>query len=86
MMAGRPVVALDAGAAPEVVVAGATGELVEADADALAAAISALLADPALRHRMGAAGRRRFEEHYSAAAMAERLERLLVDVVAGVRV
>ncbi len=86
MMAGRPVVALDAGAAPEVVVAGATGELVEADADALAAAISALLADPALRHRMGAAGRRRFEEHYSAAAMAERVERLLVDVVAGVRV
>ena len=55
-----PVVASDAGGLPEVVEDGVTGRVVpRGDATALAGAISDLLRDPALRHRMGQAGRER---------------------------
>jgi glycosyltransferase involved in cell wall biosynthesis len=66
MAAGLPVVASDVGGVGELVDDGVTGLLVPAgDAAALAAALDRLLADPALRRRMGAAGRelalRRFD-------------------------
>ena len=58
----RPVVASGVGGVAEVVVHGETGVLVEPnDADALADAIVALLADPDRAARLGRAGRRRAE-------------------------
>jgi glycosyltransferase involved in cell wall biosynthesis len=59
MVAGVPVVATRTGAIPEMVTDGVTGLLVEPDDAALAAALDRLLADAALRDRMGAAGRER---------------------------
>jgi glycosyltransferase involved in cell wall biosynthesis len=60
MAAGLPVVATRGGALPEIVVHGETGFLVDrGDTEGLRNAISTLLANPALRARMGAAGRER---------------------------
>jgi L-malate glycosyltransferase len=61
MSAGVPVVAFDQGAVPEVL--GGAGVLVsDKDPNALAASISALLADSARREALTAAGRRRLAE------------------------
>jgi glycosyltransferase involved in cell wall biosynthesis len=66
MMFAKPVVAADVGGMREIVVDTETGYLVPTgDAYALGASLEALLADPDLRDRLGAAGRRRYEEHYS---------------------
>ncbi len=66
MACGLPVVATSAGAFPEVIENGVTGRLVPpADAHALAGAIRELMADPALRQRMGEAGRARVEEQFT---------------------
>ena len=60
-----PVVATAVGGNPEVVVDGQTGFLVPPkDPQAFASRVVALLQDPALRRRMGEAGRRRIEEHF----------------------
>jgi glycosyltransferase involved in cell wall biosynthesis len=59
MAAGRPVIAFASGGLPELVRHGETGFLVpRGDLAGLAAAILRLLTDAALRHRLGAAGRR----------------------------
>jgi glycogen synthase len=76
MMAGLPVVAVDAGAAPEVVEHGRTGVLVPAVADDLATALVALAKDPETRMAMGRAGRHRYEQRYSVARMADGIERV----------
>jgi len=56
---------------PEVNRDGESGLIVPpADAPALAGAIGRLLADPALRRRLGQGGRRRAHEHYGAERMA----------------
>ncbi len=66
MAAGKPLVATDIPGCREAVVAGQTGLLVPPrDPAALAAALKSLIDDPALRARMGAAGRRRVEENFS---------------------
>ncbi|MBM3471624.1 MAG: glycosyltransferase family 4 protein [Armatimonadetes bacterium] len=66
MMSGLPVVATDVGGVPEAVVDGETGLLVPpGDPAALASALDRLLTDPALRRRMGEAGRRRALEHFT---------------------
>jgi glycosyltransferase involved in cell wall biosynthesis len=58
MVLGKPVVATAGGGTPELVEDGRTGFLVgERDPDALAAQIERLLDDPALRERLGQAGR-----------------------------
>jgi glycosyltransferase involved in cell wall biosynthesis len=73
MAAGRPVVASRLGGLPFTVVDGATGLLCEpGDADDLARKIEMLLDDAALRERLGAVGRRRFEEHYAWPVIIER--------------
>ncbi|HLK10440.1 MAG TPA: glycosyltransferase family 4 protein [Candidatus Binatia bacterium] len=72
MAAGRPVVASRVGGLGEVVLDGETGLLVPpGDAAALAAALARLGADPALRARLGAAGRARVLARYTVAQMAE---------------
>lgn len=76
MMAGLPVVALDMGAAPEIIKDGTSGLLVAADSASLAEALLELCADPNARERIGAAGRRRYEELYTVAAMADGAERI----------
>ena len=77
-----PVVALDSGGAPEMVIDGVTGLLVEpGDTPALAAAIVEALSDPVLRREMGERGRQRVEESFSIdrlAADVARVYRLLV--------
>jgi rhamnosyl/mannosyltransferase len=74
MACGLPVVntALDTGV-PFVSPHGVTGLTVAPeDVDALAAALGTLLGDPALRRRMGDAGRRRVADELSAGQMAAR--------------
>jgi glycosyltransferase involved in cell wall biosynthesis len=64
---GLPVVASSTGGLAEIVQHGETGLVVEpADARALARALTRLEADPGLRARLGAAGRRRAVEHFDA--------------------
>jgi alpha-maltose-1-phosphate synthase len=66
MACGTPVVASRVGGIPEVVVDGETGWLVEpGDPTALAQALRTALADPQRARRMGEAGRRRVEAHFS---------------------
>lgn len=73
MERGRPVVATAVGGTPEAVLDGETGLLVPAgDVEALAAALVRLRDDPALRVRLGAAGRARVESEFSLAAMCSR--------------
>ncbi|MBX9622436.1 MAG: glycosyltransferase family 4 protein [Gemmataceae bacterium] len=70
--AGVPVVATAVGGTPEVVADGETGLLVPpGDPAALAEMLLTLLRDPALRSRMGAAGRRRMRERFTFEAQAK---------------
>jgi glycosyltransferase involved in cell wall biosynthesis len=73
MLSGLPVVATRVSAVPEIVVDGETGMLVPPGAiDDVAAALTTLLADRALAHRLGDAGRARAREEFSVARMADR--------------
>ncbi|OEJ27094.1 glycosyl transferase family 1 [Streptomyces agglomeratus] len=73
MATGTPLVATTGGAIPEVT--GADGETCLAvppgDAGALAAALGRLLSDPALRRRLGAAGRERVLDKFTWARAAQ---------------
>jgi glycosyltransferase involved in cell wall biosynthesis len=72
-----PVVASDAGGLPEVVEDGVTGFVVpKGNAEALAEAIDKLLSDPAMRERMGKAGRQRAVARFDWMRAAERFEGL----------
>jgi glycosyltransferase involved in cell wall biosynthesis len=69
MAAGLPVIASAVGGVPEIVRDGETGILVPPRRpQALAAAIGALAADPAMRRRLGDAGRRRAEAEFDVAS------------------
>ena len=81
MAAGLPVISTTVNGIPEAVEDGVTGVLVAPDDPAgLARAIERLAADPALRERMGAAGRRRCEQIFSLAAMTDRVEAIYRDL------
>lgn len=68
----KPVVATRVGGIPEVVEDGVNGYLVEpGDVDALRARVAGLIADPALRARMGAAGRARVEAAFTTRPVRE---------------
>jgi glycosyltransferase involved in cell wall biosynthesis len=70
MAFGRPVVGTAAGGIPEAVEDGVTGRIVPTrNPRALAGALLEVLADPARAAEMGRAGRRRFEERFSAERM-----------------
>jgi glycosyltransferase involved in cell wall biosynthesis len=82
MSSGKPVVSTNQGGPAETVADGETGFLVPPrDSAALAEKVILLLRDPALRERMGAAGRARVERLFSVEAMAQHytqaIERLL---------
>lgn len=65
LAAGRPVVATAVDGTPEIVIDGVTGLTVPSgEAEPLADAIIRLLQDPALRRRLGSAGRRLVEERF----------------------
>ncbi len=75
MACGAPVVASDFGGFREVVIPGENGLLAHPqDPPDLAAKINRLLADPALRKRMGEVGRRRVQAVFSRQAVAAHLE------------
>lgn len=66
MRAGLPVVSTDAGGVREAVADGETGFVVPRDdVVSLADSLRALIVDPSLRARMGAAGRARYESDFS---------------------
>jgi phosphatidylinositol alpha-1,6-mannosyltransferase len=76
---GVPQVAGDSGGAADAVEDGETGLVVRKpdDPEAVAAALAVLLDDPALRQRMGAAGRRRAEVGFSYDRLAVQLDAAL---------
>jgi glycosyltransferase involved in cell wall biosynthesis len=79
MAVGRPVLASRLGGLPFTVLDGVTGLLcAPGDPADLARKIERLLDDPSLRERLGQAGRRRFEEHYSWDVIIERHYRPLL--------
>jgi phosphatidylinositol alpha-1,6-mannosyltransferase len=77
-LAGRPVIAGRAGGAPDAVVHGRTGLLVDpASAEDFAQAALLLLEDPQLGDRLGAAGRERAVGEYTMLAAAGRVDKVL---------
>jgi phosphatidyl-myo-inositol dimannoside synthase len=75
---GLPVVAGRSGGAPETVLDGVTGNVVEGrDLSQIADSVAGLLADPALATEMGEAGRRWVSGHWRWEDIAARLARLL---------
>jgi sugar transferase (PEP-CTERM/EpsH1 system associated) len=82
MAAELPVVATAVGGTPEVVVDGVTGLLVPPhDPTSLARALTTLLREPALRRKMGQAGRERVQEQFSVERMVCRTEALYTEVL-----
>lgn len=82
MACGLPVIASPVGVNAEIVEHGVNGFLATTEAEWRAALI-ALLKDPALRQRMGAAGRRKVEAQYSLQVWGPRVAGLLRDVAEG---
>jgi glycosyltransferase involved in cell wall biosynthesis len=79
MACGLPVIASPVGVNREIVQHGVNGFLAETP-EQWQNAISALIADPALRARMGAAGRRRVEQTYSLQVTGPLMAALLASV------
>ncbi len=73
MRAGLPVISSNVGGVAESVIESETGFLFERrDMEILRTRLRACLSDPALRAAMGAAGRRRFETHFTQQRMIEK--------------
>jgi glycosyltransferase involved in cell wall biosynthesis len=83
MACARPVIATDVGGVPELLGADEEAGLLVPlqDADALTAALRRCAADPALRARLGAAGRRRIETRFPMSAMVDGYERAVLAAV-----
>jgi phosphatidylinositol alpha-1,6-mannosyltransferase len=79
---GRPAVAGDSGGAPEAVIHGETGLVVDgSEVDEVAEAISELLADPDRAGKLGATGADRVHRDFTWPALSARLRGLLLDAV-----
>lgn len=79
---GTPVIGTRAGGIPEIIDHDRTGVLVPPrDPESLAAAIIALLRDPARRQRLGEAGRQRSETGFSSQRMGQQMVELYAEVV-----
>jgi hypothetical protein len=82
MAAGKPVVATAIGGTDETIIHGETGLLVPpADPFALAGAIRTALADPSLSRRLGAAGRARVHQQFSAESMVRRITEIYDEIL-----
>jgi glycosyltransferase involved in cell wall biosynthesis len=82
MAMARPVVSTSVGGPAETVLDGVTGFLVPPrDGRALAEPIIRLLRDPELRASLGAAGRARVLEHFSASDYAQAIEGVIYEAV-----
>ena len=80
---GRPAVVGDSGGAPETVVDGETGLVVDGrDDDEVAAALIALLSDADRRRRMGEAAVRHARDEWSWEVIGRRLVEVMADAVA----
>lgn len=80
MSLGKAVVATAVGGVPEILEDEVSGLLVPpADEDALADALGRLLADPALRARLGAAARARAASHFDIELQVRRLSELVAE-------
>jgi glycosyltransferase involved in cell wall biosynthesis len=83
MACGGPVVSTPPAAIPEATAAGTSGRLVdEHDATGFAAALRALLADPALTARLGARARETALERFDIVKLHERLEAMILAATA----
>ena len=83
MAAGKPVIAARSGGTPEVVLDGVTGLLhPPEDIDALGAALRRLAGDPALRARLGAAGRERAAAEFGVERLIRDYETLYSELTA----
>jgi glycosyltransferase involved in cell wall biosynthesis len=83
MAAGKPVIATRIGGTDELVTSGHDGVLVEPkNSDALAGAISALLADPGRAQELGASAARTVAERFSATAMCKRVAEVYGELAA----
>jgi glycosyltransferase involved in cell wall biosynthesis len=83
MAAGLPVVSTWHAAIPEIVIHGETGLLVPGrDVAALASAMRVVAERPDLRAAMGRAGRRRYEDRFTATQWAERMTLVFDSVTA----
>jgi phosphatidylinositol alpha-1,6-mannosyltransferase len=81
---GRPCVAGDSGGAPEAVLHGETGLVVDGnEVDEVAESILELLGDPERAAKLGAAGADRVRRELTWEAMSSRLRGLLIDALAG---
>jgi len=82
-MASRlPVVSTKVGGIPELVADGSTGFLVPpGDPKTLATALGKLLGDPALRTRMGEAGRKRIEDHVTVSQKLQATENSYLELL-----
>ena len=75
MAAGKPLIATDGGALPEIVIPGETGYLVAmGSAEEMALALERLLADPIQARAMGQAGRLRVERLFTIRHTARKME------------
>lgn len=82
MACERPVVASAVGGIQEVVVPGETGYLVPpADPQALAESLNKVLRDRDMARRMGLAGRRRVEDHFSWTSIAEKTKAMYQELL-----
>jgi L-malate glycosyltransferase len=83
MACARPVVATDAGGLRYLVPDGGGLKVPPGDATALAGALAKVLSDPALRRTMGEHNRRVVEERFAWPRVAERLEEIYLEAIAG---
>jgi glycosyltransferase involved in cell wall biosynthesis len=75
MLGAKPVVATRGGGVPEIVLDEVTGLLVPmGDVGKMADAICRLVADPALRSKMGSAGKQRVLEHFTTEQTVPQME------------
>jgi glycosyltransferase involved in cell wall biosynthesis len=82
MACGLPVIATSIAGNEELVIHGETGLLVPTeDSINLMEVLSELLSDPELCKQMGAAGRKRVEEHFTWSGVAQQYVELLNSVV-----
>ena len=77
-----PVVATDVGGTHEEIIDGVTGLLAPAgDVETLASAVSRMARQPSIARSLGEAGRRRFEDHFSAEAFVANTQEALMELM-----